>query len=376
VVTVGCARTQEDSAQQTVVAAIESRLAPQYWYLSLLLERARAAAHASAAGSAVTSEVESLLKELVDADERLKRYLEPRLAEDLRSKGVAWHNGPKLPSGPLAHRALQLTDVMPYAVLLAWPDELYSDGMPSMHICAGANGIAQLVDSDLELAAVAIAAVSGNEHAIKRMTRAFGLALASDEYKNAVSNADKVKIARREVKSVLEQDELFRGAVARQLTDKGSELKVACTDCLEIAAQAPVVATANASKEKQVVRTLPPELEEENEGLSIEEVGAIGGTAIDLPIVITGNFSLRGFLNLLENGSGLRYRFEDNRFPRWRGLQFNKWKTTTQGALIWLHKACQLRYRFGSDGRLVVRFAAPMGVSVPCGDGAMPISPQ
>jgi hypothetical protein len=88
------------------------------------------------------------------------------------------------------------------------------------------------------------------------------------------------------------------------------------------------------------------------------------------------SLSLRGFLNLLENGSGLRYTFEDDRYPQWRGLQFNKWRTTTQGALIWLHKACHLRYRFGADGRLIVRFAAPVGVSVPCGDGAMPISPQ
>lgn len=30
VVTVGCARTPEDSGQQTVISAIESRLAPQY----------------------------------------------------------------------------------------------------------------------------------------------------------------------------------------------------------------------------------------------------------------------------------------------------------------------------------------------------------
>lgn len=265
---------------------------------------------------------------------------------------------------------------MPYAVLLAWPDELLSDGMPSMHVCAGANGIAQIADPDLELAAVSIAAVSGNEQAIKRMTRAFGLALASSEYKNSVSNADKLTISRREVKSGLEKDELFRGAVARRLADKGSDLNIVCTDCLEIAVRTPAVAMAAASRERQVVCSLPPELEEQKDGLSIEEVGAVGGAAIDLPVVITGSFSLRGFLNLLENGSGLRYTFEDDRFPQWRGLQFNKWRTTTQGALIWLHKACHLRYRFGADGRLIVRFAAPVGVSVPCGDGAMPISPQ
>jgi hypothetical protein len=206
------------------------------------------------------------------------------------------------------------------------------------------------------------------------MSRALGLAKATPQYKTALTDDDRIAALQAAVREVLTNDDQFKRAIAAQMPKACEQNGARCSDCDEVVSRIPLEASTGDLPRPRNVMRKPWELA--LEGLSPDEVHAVRLAAPEITFSLSGELSIEGTLELIASATGMKYELRGEFLKNWRGLSFNRWSTTPQQALRWLHNTCGLRYSLAEHGALLVERADSESAPPPCSNPDEAFTPQ